>query len=60
MAAGDGKDARVMQVIVRNNVPAQLSVPVGCFAILIRRMFDVLKVKDDKALLLMLGSFTTG
>ena len=30
------------------------------FAILIGMMFDVLKVKDSQALLLMLGSLTTG
>ena len=33
---------------------------VGYFAILIGMMFDVLKVKDSQALLLMLGSLTTG
>ena len=62
LAAGDRKDARAMQVPVRSNVPAQLSVlvTVGYFAILIGMMFDVLKVKDSQALLLMLGSLTTG
>ena len=58
----DAASARAMQVSVRSNVPAQLSVlvTVGYFAILIGMMFDVLKVKDSQALLLMLGSLTTG
>jgi hypothetical protein len=62
IAAGDRKDARDMQKATRSPVPAMLSVGVtlGYFAILIGMMTGWLKVSDSQALLLMLGSLSTG
>lgn len=62
LAAGDRKDARAMQVSVRSVVPAVLSVlvTVGFFSLLTGMMTGALKVSDSQALLLMLGSLTTG
>lgn len=62
IAAGDRKDARDMQKTTRSQVPAVLSVAVtvGYFAILIGMMTGWLKVSDSQALLLMLGSLSTG
>lgn len=62
LAAGDRKDARAMQIAVRSWVPAALSlaVTVGYFAVLIGMMTSAFKVGDSQALLLMLGSLSTG
>lgn len=62
IAAGDRKDARDMQKTTRSNVPAVLSIGVtlGYFAILAGMMTGFLKVSDSQALLLMLGSLSTG
>lgn len=62
IAAGDRKDARDMQKVTRSNVPAVLSIGVtlGYFAILAGMMTGFLKVSDSQALLLMLGSLSTG
>jgi hypothetical protein len=62
IAAGDRKDARDMQKTTRSNVPAILSVGVtlGYFAILGGMMTGHLKASDSQALLLMLGSLSTG
>lgn len=62
IAAGDRKDARAMQIAQRSIVPAVLSVlvTVGYFGILLGMMAGSLKVADSQALLLMLGSLTTG
>lgn len=62
LAAGDRKDARGMQTTTRSRVPAVLSVSVtlGYFSILIGMMTGWLKVSDSQALLLMLGSLSTG
>ncbi len=62
IAAWDRKDARGMQVQIRSRVPALLSVlvTVGYFGILVGMMTDSLHVSDSQALLLMLGSLTTG
>jgi hypothetical protein len=62
IAAGDRKDARDMQKTTRSRVPAVLSiiVTVGYFGILVGMMTGMLKVQDSQALLLMLGSLSTG
>lgn len=62
LAAGDRKDARGMQVATRGIVPAVLSliVTVGYFGVLIGLLTGWLKVDDSQALLLMLGSLSTG
>lgn len=62
IAAGDRKDARDMQRTTRSWVPAALSgiVTVGFLGLLAGMMFGVLKVSDSQALLLMLGSLSTG
>lgn len=62
IAAGDRKDARDMQKTTRSNVPAILSISVtlGYFLILTGMMTGLLKVSDSQALLLMLGSLSTG
>lgn len=62
LAAGDRKDARAMQVAVRSPVPAILSVlvTVGFFGLLLGMMMGYLKVSDSQALILMLGSLSTG
>jgi hypothetical protein len=62
IAAGDRKDARDMQKTTRSPVPAILStlVTVGYFGILVGMMLGKLKVEDSQALLLMLGSLSTG
>ena len=62
LATADRKDARAMQVSQRSRVPALLSVVVtlGYFGILIGMMLDWLRASDSQALLLMLGSLSTG
>ncbi len=62
IAAGDRKSARDMQVSTRSNIPAILSVlvTVGFFSLLGGMLTGWLKVSDSQALLLMLGSLTTG
>lgn len=62
LAAGDRKDARDMQKTTRSQVPAILSIAVtlGYFLILTGMMVGFLKVSDSQALLLMLGSLSTG
>lgn len=62
IAAADRKDARDMQKTVRSPVPAVLSiaVTVGYFGILIGMMSGSFKAGDSQALLLMLGSLSTG
>jgi hypothetical protein len=62
LAAGDRKDARDMQKTTRSQVPAVLSIAVtiGYFLILTGMMVGFLKVSDSQALLLMLGSLSTG
>jgi hypothetical protein len=62
IAAGDRKDARDMQKITRSVVPAALSISVtlGYFLILVGMMTGWLHVSDSQALLLMLGSLSTG
>lgn len=62
IAAGDRKSARDMQVVTRSYIPATLSVlvTVGFFGLLMGMLSGWLKVSDSQALLLMLGSLTTG
>lgn len=62
IAAHDRADARDMQKTVRSIVPAILSVGVtlGYFGILVGMMTGKLTVSDSQALLLMLGSLSTG
>lgn len=62
IASADRKDARDMQKSTRSWVPAALSiaVTVGYFLILVGMMTGWLKVSDSQALLLMLGSLSTG
>lgn len=63
LAAADRKDARGMQTATRSRVPAALSivVTVGYFGILVGLLTGKLSVVDDsQALLLMLGSLSTG
>lgn len=63
LAAGDRKDARAMQTATRSPVPAALSIVVtlGYFGILVGLLTGKLSVVDDsQALLLMLGSLSTG
>jgi hypothetical protein len=62
IAAGDRKDARAMQTTTRSRIPALLSVivTVGYFAVLVGMMLGWFKVSDSQALLLMLGSLSTG
>ncbi len=63
LAVGDRKDARGMQTVTRSRVPAILStiVTLGYFGILIGMLTGELSVVDDsQALLLMLGSLSTG
>lgn len=62
IAAGDRRDARAMQISTRSWVPAALSIAVtlGYFAVLGGMMVGLLKVSDSQALLLMLGSLSTG
>lgn len=62
IAAGDRKDARDMQKTTRSPVPAVLSVGVtlGYFLTLAGMMAGWLHVSDSQALLLMLGSLSTG
>lgn len=61
IAAGDRKDARAMQAMLRSKVPAWLSflVTIGYFGVLIGMMTGTLKVSDSQALLIMLGSLST-
>ena len=62
IAAKDRGDARAMQVAIRSNMPAALSLVlvVGYFSVLIGMMFGVLKISDSQALLIMLGSLSSG
>lgn len=62
IAAGDRKSAREMQMTTRSRIPAILSVIVtlGYFGLLLGMLGGWLKVSDSQALLLMLGSLTTG
>jgi hypothetical protein len=62
LASGDRSDARDMQKMIRSNVPAILSIAItmGYFFILIGMMQGWLKVSDSQALILMLGSLSTG
>jgi hypothetical protein len=62
IAAGDRKDARGMQIAQRSWVPAGLSILVtaGFFVLLGGMMLGWLKVSDSQALILMLGSLSTG
>lgn len=63
MAAGDRKDARALQSATRSIVPAMLSgiVTLGYFGILVGLLKGWLAVTNDsQALLLMLGSLSTG
>lgn len=62
LAAGDRRDARAMQVAQRSWVPAALSVLVtlGFFGLLLGMLTGQLRVSDSQALLLMLGSLSTG
>jgi hypothetical protein len=63
LAAGDRKDARQMQTTTKSLVPAILStvVTVGYFGILTGLLTGHLTMANDsQALLLMLGSLTTG
>jgi zinc transporter ZupT len=58
----DRKDARAMQATTRSLVPAVLSLLVtgGYFSILMGMMLGELHTSDSQALLLMLGSLSTG
>ena len=62
LAAGDRASARSMQTAKPSPVPALLSIGVttGYFGILIGVMLGWLRIDDSQALLLMLGSLTTG
>ena len=62
LASADRKDARGMQTATRSQIPAVLSigVTVGYFAILIGLLTGRLQVSDSQALLIMLGSLSTG
>jgi hypothetical protein len=62
LAAGDRKDARDLQKTTRSPIPAVLSVLVtaGYFLVLLGMMMGWLKAGDSQALLLMLGSLSTG
>jgi hypothetical protein len=62
LAAGDRKDARDMQKTTRSPIPAVLSILVtaGYFLVLLGMMMGWLKAGDSQALLLMLGSLSTG
>lgn len=62
LAVADRKDARGMQVSKPSPVPAVLSISVtlGYFGILIGMMLGWLKADNSQALLLMLGSLSTG
>jgi len=62
IAAADRADARAMNVRAPSIVPALLSVGVtaGYFSILVGMLLGVLRVNDSQALLLMLGSLSTG
>lgn len=59
--AGDRAGARDMQVAVRSHIPGILAVVVvtGFFGILVAMMLGLLKVSDQQALLLLLGSLAT-
>ena len=62
LASGDRKDARDLQKTTRSPIPAVLSVLVtaGYFLVLLGMMMGWLKAGDSQALLLMLGSLSTG
>lgn len=58
LAAGDRKDARVMQTATRSWVPAALSVLItlGFLALLTGMMSGILHAEDNQAMLIMLGA----
>jgi hypothetical protein len=62
LAAGDRKDARAMQVGTKSRIPAILStiVTLGYFGVLLGMMTGELTTGDNAAMLLMLGSLSTG
>jgi len=62
LASGDRKDARDLQKTTRSPIPAVLSILVtaGYFLVLLGMMMGWLKAGDSQALLLMLGSLSTG
>lgn len=62
IAAGDRANARGMQTSLRSRIPAILSilVTVGFFGLLAGMMTGVLKVTDNQALLIMIGSLASG
>jgi hypothetical protein len=62
LAAGDRKDARAMQLGNKSRIPAILStiVTVGYFGVLLGMMTGKLTTGDNAAMLLMLGSLSTG
>lgn len=62
IAANDRASARDMQKTIKSWVPASLSVLVtgGFVGILVGSMTGLLKVGDSQAMLLLLGSLTTG
>ncbi|MGH7745519.1 MAG: hypothetical protein ACREQ5_12120, partial [Candidatus Dormibacteria bacterium] len=62
LAVADRKDARAMRIATKSVVPAILSaiVTIGYLGILIGMMVGVFKVADSQAMILMLGSLTTG
>lgn len=62
ITANDRKDARDMQKVTRSLIPAVLSilVTVGFFGLLLGMVAGWFHIADSQALLLMLGSLTTG
>lgn len=62
IAAGDRASARDMQKSVRSWVPSALAILVtsGFVGILAGSMTGVLKIGDNQAMMLLLGSLTTG
>lgn len=62
IAATDRASARDMQKSIRSWVPSALSIVItsGFLGLLAGMMTDILDVNDSQALLLMLGSLTTG
>jgi hypothetical protein len=61
-AVADRKDARDMQKTTRSIIPATLSVMIttGYFGILIGMLSGKFSISDSQALLIMLGSLSTG
>ena len=62
LVVSDTKDARAMQVATKSIMPAVLAtiITVGFLGLLAGMMFGQIKVQDNQAMLLMLGSLTTG